>query len=101
MAVSKKKTTRISLDNVITEARQNEEFEEYYQREQLINKIAKTVYQSRSKASLTQKELAELSGTTQPVIARLESGNDSRVPSLDLLNRIAFATGKKLNLSFN
>lgn len=102
MANAKKKTTkRISLDNVILDARTDPEFEGHFERELLINKIANTIYACRNKAELTQSELAERSGTSQPVIARLESGNDSRVPSLDLLSRIAQATGKKLSLSFS
>jgi len=40
--------------------------------------------------------LAELIGTKQSNISRLESGNYN--PSLDLLNRIAMAVGKELEV---
>jgi transcriptional regulator with XRE-family HTH domain len=59
------------------------------------------IYMLRSKAKLTQEELANRSGTTQPMIARLEGGNDSRIPSLDLLSRIFGATGNILNITFH
>jgi transcriptional regulator with XRE-family HTH domain len=58
------------------------------------------VYESRVEAGLTQKELADRAHTTQPVIARLESGRNSRIPSVDLLNRIAFASNRRLVLRF-
>lgn len=99
--VKKKTAVRISLDTVINKARKDPKFEEHFERELLINKIAKIIYACRNKAELTQTELAERSGTTQPVIARLEGGNDSRVPSIDLLSRIAHATGKTLHLSIS
>lgn len=55
----------------------------------------------RNKAHLTQSQLAEKAGTTQPVIARLESGADTRIPSLALLARIAAASQAKLHLWFD
>ena len=93
--------SKITLDNVIKEhLKKDPEFYEYYQRELLINEISKLVVTFRSNARLTQADLAEKSGTTQPVIARLESGTDSRIPSLGLLARVAHATHAKLHISF-
>jgi len=37
--------------------------------------------------------LSKKAGTTQEVIARLESGNDSRVPSMSLLSSAGKACG--------
>ena len=48
--------------------------------------------------SLSQRELAELVGTTQSAIARLEGGNIS--PSLPTLDRIAHALGAELYVTF-
>ena len=45
---------------------------------------------------LTQEELAQLVGTKQPSIARLESGKD--VPRLDFLQRVVEALGGKLTI---
>ena len=89
-----------SLDDYIKKQLKDEEFASYYKKELLINDIAKQVVGLRSKNHYTQSELAERAGTTQPVIARLESGTDTRMPSLDLLARIADAAHSKLNLSF-
>ena len=45
---------------------------------------------------LTQEQLAELVGTKQPSIARLESGKTA--PRLDLLRRVVEALGGKLTI---
>lgn len=54
--------------------------------------IAAEVIRLRLKANLTQKELAEKVKTSQPAIARLESGNYKNV-SLSFLRRVAEALG--------
>ena len=51
--------------------------------------IAHEVAEQRLALGLSQKELAELCATTQPAIARLESG--ARPPRIDTLRRIANA----------
>lgn len=55
--------------------------------------IAQLVYNVRTKAGLTQQQLADLIGTKQPVIARLEDA-DYGGHSLAMLGRI----GRALNL---
>lgn len=92
---------KITLDAFISEQKKNDpEFVEHYQRELLINEISKMVVNLRKNARLTQKELAKKASTTQPVIARIESGTDNRIPSLELLARIANASHAKLHLTF-
>ena len=92
---------KITLDDVIYEQLSADEaFSDCYQKELLINAISKMVLELRSAAHLTQVELANKAGTTQPVIARLESGTDIRLPSLLLLAKIANASHAKLNIGF-
>ncbi|WP_413176495.1 helix-turn-helix domain-containing protein [Anabaena azotica] len=50
--------------------------------------VAQLIYEARTKAGLTQKQLAELIGTKQPVIARLEDA-DYEGHSLSMLQKIA------------
>ncbi len=54
--------------------------------------IAKEIISLRQKAGLTQKELAEKAKTSQPAIARLESGHYRNV-SLSFLKKIGLALG--------
>jgi transcriptional regulator with XRE-family HTH domain len=60
--------------------------------------LASAVIDVRSRAGLTQEELARKMGTTQPVVARLESGRSR--PSMRTLERLADATGSRLLISF-
>jgi len=59
--------------------------------------VAQMIYDARNKAGLTQKQLAKLVGTTQSVIARLEDA-DYEGHSLNMLNRIASALDKKVDI---
>jgi len=63
--------------------------------ERLNAKVARMVYELRTEAGLSQKELADLVGTQQPAISRLEDA-DYEGHSLSMLNRIAMALKRKL-----
>lgn len=52
----------------------------------------------RIKLGLTQAQLAEMVGTKQPSIARLESGASS--PSLSFLEKVAAALGSEIKINF-
>ncbi|PKA23694.1 transcriptional regulator [Leptospira sp. mixed culture ATI2-C-A1] len=52
--------------------------------------LAKEIIKLRKKRHLTQKDLAEKIGTSQPAIARIESGNYKNL-SLSFINRLAKA----------
>ena len=56
------------------------------------------VAKARSRAGLSQAELARRMKTTQSTIARLESGRG--LPSTRTLGRFAKATGHRLKISF-
>ena len=60
--------------------------------------LASAVMDVRGRAGLSQQELARRMGTTQPVVARLESGRTR--PSMRTLERLAQATGSRLLISF-
>jgi transcriptional regulator with XRE-family HTH domain len=57
-------------------------------------RIAEQVVARRKELGLSQTELAELCGTTQSAIARLESGG--RPPRIDTLLRLATALDSEL-----
>ena len=61
--------------------------------------VAQMIYDARSRAGLSQSELAELIGSKQPVIARLEDG-EYQGHSLTILQRIAAALEQRLELRF-
>lgn len=61
--------------------------------------LAKTIYDARTAAGLTQTDLAQLIGTHQAVISRLEDA-DYLGHSLAMLKKIARALGYELRIEF-
>jgi transcriptional regulator with XRE-family HTH domain len=61
--------------------------------------IAMKVYQARTEAGLTQRQLAARIGTQQSVISRIEDANYEG-HSLGILKRIASALGQNLRVEF-
>ena len=96
----KAKNKRIALKDVLKRELKHPEFSFYFEREKSLSEIARLVRDARLKAGLTQAQLAKKAQSSQVVIARLESGTDQRVPSLDLLERIASALKAKLLVRF-
>ncbi len=66
--------------------------------ERVNSSVATMIFQLRTEADLNQKELADLVGTTQSVISRLEDA-DYEGHSLSMLERITKALGHKLRLA--
>jgi len=61
--------------------------------------VGRKIYELRSKAKLSQAELARKVGTTQSVISRLEDA-DYDGHSLEMLRRIASALEKRVEIRF-
>jgi ribosome-binding protein aMBF1 (putative translation factor) len=60
--------------------------------------LASALIKARGDADMTQEQVAQAMGTTQAVVARLESGKT--MPSTRTLERFAKATGTKLRIRF-
>ena len=60
--------------------------------------LASALIKARGDADMTQEQVAEAMGTTQAVVARLESGKV--LPSTRTLERFAKATHTRLRISF-
>jgi ribosome-binding protein aMBF1 (putative translation factor) len=61
--------------------------------------LAAAIIKARNAAAMTQEDVAKAMGTTQAVVARLESGR--AMPSTRTLQRFAEATGSRLRISFD
>lgn len=61
--------------------------------------VAQMIYDARTRAGLSQRQLADMIGSKQPVIARLENA-DYEGHSLTMLQRIARALEQRLELRF-
>lgn len=60
--------------------------------------LVAALIEARTRAGLTQEQVAQRMKTTQAVIARLEGGGSR--PSTRTLERYAAATGSRLKISF-
>ena len=63
------------------------------------DEVARKIYELRSRAGLTQAQLAKLIGTTASVICRLED-SDYEGHSLAMLRRIATALNRRVEIRF-
>jgi DNA-binding XRE family transcriptional regulator len=90
------KSLQYAFDRSIgTDSARKQSFEE-----ELVNaELARKIYDLRTQAGLTQKELAKLVGTTAAVISRLEDA-DYEGHSLAMLRRIAAAVDKRVEIRF-
>jgi len=75
------------------------ELEREIRKARLNVRLAQMIYDTRTRARMTQAELAKLVGTTQSVISRLEDA-DYEGHSLAMLERIARALQKRIEIRF-
>lgn len=94
-----KKMKLIDSKKALNKRLKNDDFKSEYEDFQEEFELAKQVINLRIKAKLTQKELAEKAGTSQPAIARLESGNYKNL-SLSFLRRIGDVFGVQPYIQF-
>jgi ribosome-binding protein aMBF1 (putative translation factor) len=73
------------------------EREASFENEVLNAKIAREIYDLRTKAGLSQRQLAKVVGTTASVICRLEDA-DYEGHSLSMLQRIAAALNSRVEI---
>ena len=77
----------------------SQEMADLIDQEQASLDMARKIYELRTKAGLSQSELARRVGTTQSVISRLEDA-DYDGHSLEMLRRIAGALEKRVEIRF-
>lgn len=95
----KRKKTSDALEIIARDVGDDPDFRRMVEEEKLNAHVARLIYEARTRAGLTQKQLAQLAGTTQPVIARLEDA-DYEGHSLTMLRRIAEALNRRVDVRF-
>lgn len=88
----------ISFKEDFKEQMKNPDFKKLWEEGLGRHQLAKAIIGLRIKHELTQKQLADKVGTTQAVISRIENGSQNI--TVDYLNKIALAFGKKLKIEF-
>lgn len=85
------------IEELLIEEIKEKRFLQNYQMEKAKLASAVSLYLAREEAGLTQMELAELAGTTQATIARIERGDNV---SFEKLSQLAQAMDKRLRVDF-
>lgn len=92
------KAKKFDFEKYVNENMKDPQFKKGYESAERSYQLAVKIRKLREKAGLTQTELAQRMGSTQPAIARLEAGGGN--PNLETLNKIATAIGYELNVTF-
>jgi ribosome-binding protein aMBF1 (putative translation factor) len=95
MKKSKVRTFRSRLNEDLKDP----EFKVHYEEEREALKLAMKIAKLREKRGLSQQQLANLMGTSQQAISRIESGEYEGF-TLKTLEKIAEATGTRVKIEF-
>jgi DNA-binding XRE family transcriptional regulator len=88
----------IPADEVFARSRQNPAYVAAYDALEEEYALAASLIKARADADMTQEQVAKAMGTTQAVVARLESGKV--LPSTRTLARFAKATHSRVRITF-
>ena len=88
----------IPVEELFAEWEKDPKFREAYDALEEEFALASALIDARAQAEMTQEQVAQAMGTTQAVVARLESGKT--MPSTRTLERFAKATGTRLRIRF-
>jgi len=99
-AKTEKGKTTSALEILDRMAGDDEELKRLTDQARINAAVAQLIYDARTKSGLSQAELADRIGSKQAVISRLEDA-DYDGHSLDMLQRIAAALGKRITIQFH
>jgi ribosome-binding protein aMBF1 (putative translation factor) len=90
--------SRIRVDDLHKKWIKDSKYKREYEALEEEFSLVAALIEARTRAGLTQEQVAQRMKTTQAVIARLEGGGSK--PSTRTLERYADATGSRLKISF-
>jgi len=90
--------SRIRVDDLHKDWMKDSRYRREYRAIEEKFSVTAAMIEARSRAGMTQEQVARRMKTTQAVIARLEGGGSK--PSTRTLERYAKATGSRLRISF-
>lgn len=97
MTDMKFKPVKHNHEEFIAKARRRPGFDEVYQASELEYALIDQMLKARTKAGLTQDNVADIMGTTKSAISRLEAGR-RHAPSIATLQKYAAAVGCELQI---
>lgn len=94
----KKKVASKSLGQLFSKYQKDNEFKIAYEERRFYLQVAHLICDLREKAGYSQVEVAKKAKVSQPMIARLESGDHRRTPTIETIHRILSILGYQLIL---
>ncbi|KKP47960.1 MAG: Toxin-antitoxin system, antitoxin component, Xre family [Candidatus Woesebacteria bacterium GW2011_GWA1_33_30] len=88
-----------NFDDILKEELKNPKFNKEWDKLEPAYQAQRILIQSRIKAKMSQRQLAKKAKTTQAIISRIE--NMTINPSIGLLQKLATAFGKRLEINFS
>lgn len=98
MLKNKKVIKHTNFDELLAQELKNPEFKKEWDRLEPAYQAQRALIRARIDAKMSQRDLAKKAKTTQAVISRIENMTVS--PSIGLLQKIAEAFGKNLEIKF-
>ncbi len=98
MKKSENKAQGLPLERLLEREFKDSEVRLHYDERRFYLQVAHLIADLRAKAGLSQAELAKRARVSQPLIARLEKGDQRRTPTFDTVFRILKALGYRLDI---
>ncbi len=86
------------LEDYIKEQLKDSEFRKEWEKGEPAYQVGRELIRSRIEAKISQRQLAKRAKTTQAVVSRIE--NMSVSPTIGLVQKLAEALGKKVEIKF-
>ncbi len=94
-----KKAKGVSFDDILDQQLQDDEIRMHYEERKFYLQVARLVADLRAKKGFSQAQLAKAAGVTQPLIARLESGDQRRTPTFETIFKVLKALGYRMEIN--
>lgn len=94
-----KKQKGVSLDTVLDRQLKDKDLKLLFDERRFYLQIAHLIADLRAKSGISQMVLAKAAGVSQPLVARLEKGDQRRTPTFDMVFKILKALGYRLEIN--
>ncbi len=95
-----KKSKGVSLGTVLKrQFKKDKGFRILFDERRFYLQVAHLITDLRARAGFSQAEVAKAASVSQPLIARLEKGDQQRVPTFDMIYRILKVLGYRLEVN--
>lgn len=94
-----KKIKGIPFETILEKQLKDEEIRIAYDQRRFYLQVARLVSELREKKEWSQIQLAKAAKVSQPLIARLECGDQRRTPTFETISKILSALGYRMEIT--